>query len=200
MNRALYSSKFLRQFRRNEAVTPNVATGIIDLVAGLTDTFAYWGSMTVNLAVNNINARVRLVDDDTWDRMVSNLISVPTTAYPICRIFEDTLQIRPIGVTQVDFTYLTFPAQPVFDYYIDANANIVYLTEGQAGYTLQAGEVGSAGQTAGTVVNSATIELEFSADYHQEFTNELLNRLAARGKDNLIVEHTEMKKADQEKI
>lgn len=51
------------------------------------------------------------------------------------------LQGIPTDDYGVYVDYYRHPSDPYFDYYTDASGNITYLTEDQAAYTLQAGEV-----------------------------------------------------------
>jgi len=57
--------------------------------------------------------------------------------------------------------YYKYPDDPYYDYYTDASGNVTYLTEGQAAYTLQAGEIARDGSTAGDAVTSASTDLEW---------------------------------------
>jgi hypothetical protein len=77
------------------------------------------------------------------------------------------------------------PVRPVYDYYIDANFNQIYLAAG-ATHLLAAGEFGSLGQTSGQTVTSATVELDWNELYVVEFCNEVLSRVGQNLKDEQI--------------
>ena len=85
------------------------------------------------------------------------------------------------------FTYIAVPATPVFDYYVDANHQITYLAVGGS-HTLLTGEYGSGGETAGATVNSSTVELAYSEVFHEDFMNELRNRVGLRMRDQIILQ------------
>jgi len=92
-------------------------------------------------------------------RRLSSYIDVPDTEYPVGEFVGDTFEIYPSTILSAKLIYYRNPITPVFDYYIDANGVINYLDEG-ATYILQTDEVGSAGQTSGTVTSSS-VEMEW---------------------------------------
>lgn len=69
--------------------------------------------------------------------------------------------LDPLTSYGVYLDYYRYPADPYFDYYTDSNGNITYLTDGQAAYTLQAGEEARDGKTVGQQVTSASQDLEW---------------------------------------
>jgi hypothetical protein len=105
-------------------------------------------------------------DNQIPDRL-SDANKMPTKYNPVCVFYSDFIQFYPEDLGSVNFTYLRFPLTPVYDYYIDANYNTIYLPTGTT-HTLLAGEVGSAGQTSG-VVTSNTVELEIPEDEHIQY-------------------------------
>ena len=180
--KGLYSSKLLREFRVSEDITPTAGT--IDLSADLSDAYAYFISMITTAENVGRKPKVILVNDDKWESINSSYIGKPTVDYIICRINGNNLDILPSTTGEVNFTYLTFPTQPVYDYYIDADDNVVYLAAGATGVSVPAGGTSSAGVAGPTNVNSATVELEFSEDYHYEFMINLLSAMGVRSQDS----------------
>jgi len=86
------------------------------------------------------------------------------------------------------------PSDPVFDYYIDANRNVIYLTDGQAAYELDTGEVGSAGEVSPTEVTSLSNELDYGVEFYSEFTDYLLSKLGIRGESPIVIQTAENEK------
>jgi len=97
------------------------------------------------------------------DRL-SNAITGPSVTNPVCYT-EDT-RIYIFGISSTTGTllanYYKIPTDPYFDYYTDAAGNITYLTDGQAAYTLLAGEVARDGSIAGAAVTSDSEDLAWS--------------------------------------
>ena len=88
---------------------------------------------------------------------INNPIDSPTAEFPIATFVGSKIKMYPSTITSADLTYYANPTEPIFDYYIDVNGNIQYLDAGET-YTLQAGEIGSGGETTGDV-ESASVEL-----------------------------------------
>lgn len=102
---------------------------------------------------------VELLFSGEVSHRLSNYIDTPDSDFPACEIIGTNIYIYPTTITTGSLIHYRPPATPIFDFYIDAEGNIKYLAVG-ANYTLQAGEVGSAGQTSGSVA-SLSSELEW---------------------------------------
>lgn len=106
---------------------------------------------------------IDLVSSTELHDRLNNANTGPSTDDPIGSL--EGLRLSLWGVNDAGYAildYYRYPADPYFDYYTDAVGNITYLTEGQASYTLQAGEVARDGSTAGQSVTSASIDLEWT--------------------------------------
>lgn len=93
-------------------------------------------------------------------------IDAPDTEFPIAEFMENKVYIYPNTIATVDLVYYRYPnysTPAVFDYYVDVYGNVVYLAQGST-HILQAGEIGSAGQTSGTVTSSS-VELEGTQEF-----------------------------------
>lgn len=102
---------------------------------------------------------VELLFSGEVSHRLSNYIDSPDTEFPACEIIGSSIHIYPSIISTGNLVYYRYPAIPVFDYFIDADGNIQYLEAGST-YALQAGEIGSSGQTNSTVTSSS-IELEW---------------------------------------
>jgi len=102
------------------------------------------------------------VTPQEWTHYMGDAVMQATADYPLACIIGDEIYTLPSSITEVVFVYLRKPRTPIFDYYYDAQYTVQYLTEDQTAYTLLTGEVGSAGQTAGTAVTSASKDLEWN--------------------------------------
>jgi hypothetical protein len=100
-----------------------------------------------------------------WNNYMGDAVMKGTSTYPVACIIGSKLYLSPASqpsYNAVSILYLRKPTTPIFDYYYDAQYTVQYLTEDQTAYTLLTGEVGSAGQTAGTAVTSASKDLEWN--------------------------------------
>lgn len=66
-----------------------------------------------------------LTEDEYSDR-AGNSIKEPTAKNPVCVIRSDGIHIYPTSIPQVDFNYVRYPLDPVFDY----TENPGYITDG----------------------------------------------------------------------
>lgn len=179
-SQTLFDMATLRDFHVMETIS--FTAGEFDLTT-LTYTYAYWGSM-VSLYEGTYREIEILTDKDMANRR-SNLLARQLNEYPGAMILGNTVKVFPSDIDSADFVYMKNPTKPIYDYYIDANFNIVYLANG-ASHLLTTGETGSAGQTAGTTVTSNTVELEWNELYHIEFCNEVLQKVGIQLKDEQI--------------
>lgn len=117
----------------------------------------YSSSATTWSAVTEID----ILSHAEYHERLNNAITGPSSTYPIAYIDSDRLWLGGITSGYVLLDYYRYPVDPYYDYYTDASANITYLTDGQAAYTLQAGEISRSGATAGAAVTSASADLEW---------------------------------------
>lgn len=111
----------------------------------------------------NVEGQVRMIDvltDGQWVDIAGNSLKRPTYEYPVCNFQSGYIRFLPKDIQRVDFVYLRYPIKPVYDYYISAIGEQIYLPPNSV-YVLQGGEEGSAGQTAGTTVVSQSVEFEW---------------------------------------
>lgn len=179
----IYASKALRPFIKND--TLSITTGVGDL-SSLTN-YAYLLKAMTTSAYNGEIKQVDLITHMDLFNRITNVLSISLADRP-ASVIEETndLRVYPSNITSIQIAYLSLPETPVFDYYIDANDNTVYLIEGSS-HALSAGETGSAGQTMVTV-NSNTVELKYTDDFHPEFLNGLLGKLGIPSRDQIVMQ------------
>jgi hypothetical protein len=170
---------FLEYHRRRtvvqEGTTGTYYISIASLPSGTTTSTDAYTYLTVPLAYL-INAwacssatvfssviEIDVVSSAEYHDRVNNAITGPTAAYPIgYLVSNDRLRLGGLTTGYVLLDYYSYPSDPYFDYYTDASGNVTYLTDGQASYTLQAGEIARDESTAGSSVTSASQDLEWS--------------------------------------
>jgi len=107
---------------------------------------------------------IDLISSAEFSDRLGNSLTQPTAVYPVAYRDDDKLWVFGPTDGYVILDYYRYPTPEYFDYYVDANGNITYLTDGQASYTLQAGEVARDGTTAGGSVTSASVDSEWGDD------------------------------------
>jgi hypothetical protein len=176
----LFSMAHLREFHVLENIT--FTTGVFDLTT-LASTFAYWGSMVT--LFRGAYRRIEILTDKDLAERRTNMAIRQLIDFPGAIILGNSVKVYPTNVATADFVYMKVPVTPVYDYYLDANQNRIYLAAG-ATHLLAAGETGSADQTAGTTVTSLTVEIEYNPLYHVEFCNEILQKIGINLKDEQL--------------
>jgi hypothetical protein len=188
----IYSTKMLRKFIKEDTVTPTAGTITLSSLTS----YAYFISAHTTTAYNGMIRNIPLVTHETFHDLLTNLLAKPLKKNPVCVIDDESLRIKPSNITSVVINYFRFPTTPLYDYYVDANDNVVYLAVGGS-HTLTAGETGSSGGTSGTVTSS-TVELEYPIDLHAEFLNRLIGRLGLPKRDQLLLQSSTMEKQQEE--
>lgn len=60
------------------------------------------------------NTQVTQGDHSHWPQMVNDSVRVPSETYPICRIDNAIIVVRPLSVTSVNVYFLKMPVKPVY--------------------------------------------------------------------------------------
>ena len=102
-----------------------------------------------------------IVSNAELNDRLNNAITGPSATEPIGYLSDGKLWVYGVTTGYILLSYYKYPADPYFDYYTDASGNVTYLTDGQAEYTLQAGEISRSGLTAGAGVTSVSEDLEW---------------------------------------
>lgn len=179
----IYATKSLRPFITKVALTLKSGLGGIGSLIG----YAY---LLKSISTSSFNGEVRdieLIDHAKLFERITNVLSVSLEERPGVVFEGGNLRVYPTNIPSIDVAYLRFPANPVFDYYINAFDKEIYFPAG-TDRTLLAGEEGSLGQTSPANITSATVELEYPEDLHHEFLNGLLGKLGIPNRDQVIMQ------------
>ncbi len=158
-----YMDKY-REFEQSQTITDSFRrfkeTSVgITLTAGVGDLPTDYKHLMV--AING-DYYIDEVNEIEWVKRINSSITLPSEEYPICKIYETNIQVKPNSITGIKISYLRLPVDPYYDYYITANGKVTYLEVGEE-YTLTTGEVSRSGATSGTIT-SASVELEWDYD------------------------------------
>lgn len=190
----------LRQLKTEQQINIS-GTGEYDL-SGLTHD--YWHPSA--LYYDNVGdiRRIEIVTGLEWSERVTSSLLAPDYVYPICKFTRDAsgnyiIKFEPLtGFSTVTFDYLRKPTDPFYDYYYNANDELVYLQPG-ASYTLQAGEEYRDGTTSGTV-NSISVELPFPEGDRLDVAYMILQKLGIPVKEQMAVEYGAAREAKEDQI
>jgi hypothetical protein len=69
---------------------------------------------------------VQRLTEDKYSARAGNWTKKPSTLNPVCVLRSDGIYVYPDTITEVDFSYIRYPNDPVFDYVL----NTGYITEG----------------------------------------------------------------------
>lgn len=197
LSKGLYSSKLLREFRVTEQITPVAGNYTL---TGLSNTYKYFISAITTSQNSGRYVEAIFVNDDQWSKINSNYIGKPGADYIICRIVGDTFEFRPTTTGEIDFTFIKAATIPYLDYYIDANDQIVFLDAGATGVSVPAGGTASDGTDGPTSVNSSTVEIPFSSDYHHTIMLEILKVMGVRIESGNIVNFSNQEQAKIDQV
>lgn len=112
------------------------------------------------LRMTTTGKKIDILSSPEVAQRMSSQIDYPTTDFPIAEIVAKSLYVYPTTITTADLIYYRYPTDPIFDYYVDASGELIYLVNGLT-HVLTAGEVDSAGQTSGSTFTSTSVELEW---------------------------------------
>jgi len=135
--------------------------------------------------------RVRQIDivtDNEWAEYMSNSLLAPTLVFPIAKFVGDIIHFNPIVSVSAELTYLKKPEEPFFDYYWDANDEIVYIPEGDS-YNLIAGEMYRDGTPGPTSGSGASIELPFPDSERIDVAYKILQKFGVPVQEAMATEY-----------
>jgi hypothetical protein len=135
---------------------------------------------------------IDVLTDSQWDHIAGSAIRMPTLMYPACNFQNGVIRFLPKDIQRVDFVYLKLPETPVYDYYINADGEHIYMIPGES-HVLLTGEQGSAGQTSGTVT-SLSVELEWHDINKLDIVSLILSNLGINQREISLQQYAEMNK------
>jgi hypothetical protein len=172
MDDAVYTSLLLNSLQK--AVSPSLSSGTFPLPADYLSIVDMWAFM-----LSGSMKKLELISPEEYGKRISNQLSKPISYYPVAYLLGGSMYYYPTNISSITLNYFSKPDVPLFDYYIDANYNIVPLDASET-HLLTTGEYGSAGQTAGTTVTSLTTELSIPESTHQKFFDYMVGKIAMR--------------------
>lgn len=127
---------------------------------------------------------IDIVYDSEWGVRLGSEIKKPTIQHAIGRLNSQSIEIAPLEIKKVDFSYYRLPKVPYYDFtYVDDNP--VYLPPG--------GTHDGTNLPEGTP--SRSVELEWPDNTHIEFANYLISEFSVTIRDQFTYQDSEKNKA-----
>ena len=138
--------------------------------------------------------KIDVLTDQQWDYVIGSYLRPPSLEYPVCNFQHESIRFAPKGMWQVEFVYIKNPTIPVYDYYISADGEYIYLPVGLS-HLLATDEEGSAGQTAGNTVISQSVELEWNDVNKLDILTLIMSYLGINMREGALAQFSEQQKA-----
>lgn len=143
-----------------------------------------------------------LTDLEYAERITSTLLH-PDSYYPVAKFCRDSsaneiIKFYPLASITVTFNYLRKPPEPFYDYYINANDELIYMEPGSS-HLLTAGEMYRDGTTSGTP-SSISVELPFPEGDRLDVIYMILQKFGIPVKDDLSLQFGAAKEAKEDQI
>jgi hypothetical protein len=158
------------RFLKTRVPAQSVASGVVAFPGNYFgfDAIRYGYQRTVDGSPKVIWKPVEPLTEDEYSDRAGNSIKEPTAKNPVCVIRSNGIHIYPTSIVQVDFNYVRYPVDPVFDY--DENAG--YITEG-----------------------TSPTEYEWPVHLHRDLTMMILSYMAMNIREQQLEKYAEQHKA-----
>lgn len=164
----------------------------------------YWHPSSLRYVDTGGNTReIEIVTDYEYNYRLSSILLKPDSIFPIAKFYRNSsyvpvIKFSPLVNITATFDYLKVPPDPFFDYYINANDEIIYM-EPDTNHTLQAGEEYRDGTTVG-LVNSISVELPFPEGDRLDISYMILQKLGIPVKEQLAVEYGAIREGKEDQL
>lgn len=143
---------------------------------------------------------IYIVDDDMFMMLQDSYIDAPTEDRPIARFTTDYIEYLPSTLNQTYFTlsYIAYPEEPFYDYYIDVNGVTRYLSE-DATHVWTTGEIDSNGTVRTTgqpTYTSLTVELDFNEEDKLKIADKIIQAVSVPSNDVTAYQYAEQLKLE----
>jgi hypothetical protein len=189
----------LVSFKTTTSIAIDV-NGEYDL-SGLTDD--YWHPSALTYDDSGSTRIIEIVTDLEYAERLANTLLAPDNYYPIAKFYRnsggtDVIKVNPLVSVSATFDYLRKPTEPFYDYYINANDELVYMPPG-TNHTLGAGEEYRDGTTSGTV-NSISVELPFPEGDRLDVAYMILQKFGIPVREEGAVQYGAAREAKEDQI
>jgi hypothetical protein len=150
-----------------------------------------------------VTRKIEIVTDLEYTNRLSSVLLQPDETFPIAKFYRNSsynlvIKFYPLTNNTANFDYLRIPPNPFFDYYINANDEIIYMEPG-TDHTLTAGEKYRDGTTVG-LVSSISVELPFPEGDRLDVSYMILQKLGIPVKEQLAVEYGAVREGKEDQL
>jgi len=117
-------TKFLKVFNSSQTVQ----NGVISYPSNYFrfDDMRYAWQREVDGETEILRRPVEMLFENEYSDRAGNWTKRPTVKHPVCVLRKDGIYVYPTVITSVEFSYVKYPAEPIFDY----DTQPGYITEG----------------------------------------------------------------------
>lgn len=147
-----------------------------------------------HLTAIHVGGDTTLIDeltDEEWVFRQDDELTAPTTSYPIARLADTKIYVLPTTIDSITVLYIRKPTEPFFDYYIDANLNVVYMGVSTS-HTLGTSEEYRDGTTSGSKT-SVSVELEWEDLDKIKILHRILTKFGVSMDEQLVAQYAASK-------
>lgn len=133
------------------------------------DDIRYNYQTTVDGVATTLPRPVEILEEREYSERAGNFTKKPSTKHPVGVKRSDGIYIYPTSITEVQFSYVRYPAEPVFDYVQDTG----FITEG-----------------------GSPTEYEWGKHLHWNLLVRILDKIGINIREQQLQQYAEMKKAE----
>lgn len=189
----------LQELKASEFISINASGTYV--LSGLSEDYWHPSALRYN-DTGAVTRNIEIVTDLEYNYRLASILLQPDAIFPIAKFYRDSglevIQFYPLASTTATFDYLKVPTEPFFDYYINANDEIIYMPPG-TDHTLTAGEEYRDGTTVG-LVSSISVELPFPEGDRLDIGYMILQKLGIPVKEQLAVEYGAIREGKEDQI
>ena len=191
----------LNEIKTTASIILNV-NGEYDL-SGLVSPNEYWHPSALSYDDSGNIRLIEIVTDLEFAERMSSSLLQPDSYYPIAKFYRNSsdtevIKVEPLTSTTLTFNYLRKPPEPFYDYYINANDELIYMEPGDS-HLLGTGEEYRDGTTSGTV-NSISEELPFPEGNRLDIAYMILQKFGIPVNDDISFQYGIAKEQKEEQI
>lgn len=75
---------------------------------------------------DGITKEVEFISDDNWSFRINRITAAPSYSNPVCRQYDDKLEVRPTDIQSVFLSYLALPTKCKWAYTLGVNGRPIY--------------------------------------------------------------------------
>jgi hypothetical protein len=169
--------KYVQEFERTQIISvflePLRGKQTVALTAGAGTLVAAKGQYKTAVMIPTTDVKVTQTDVGHWSDAVNDSVRVPSAIYPICRIDNADIIVRPTTIASVDVHYIKKPTRPVYSFNM-VDDDYVYD-------------------------DSSSVDFEWNEELHDDIMNRVLGNLGFTQREAAAVQYSNMEMQKENK-